>query len=143
MVTILFVPAAEIGFTPIPTLSSNRIFVTPKSFLSTLSNLLDWSLLASNSTPQYISSEFSLNMTISTSWGLLTGDGTPSKYLIGLRQMYKSIICLRETFNDLIPPPTGVVSGPFILTTYSLSASIVSSGSHVSLSYFLVAFSPQ
>ena len=57
--------------------------------------------------------------------------------------MYKSIICLKETFNDLIPPPTGVVSGPFILTTYSLSASIVSFGSQVSLSYFLVAFSPQ
>ena len=33
-----------------------------------------------------------------------------------------------------MPPPIGVVKGPLILTTYSLSASIVSSGSQVSLS---------
>ena len=70
---------------------------------------------------------------MSVSCGLLTGEGTPSKYLIGLRHTYKSRICLRETFKDLIPPPMGVVNGPFILTTYSFNASIVSSGSHVSL----------
>ena len=46
--------------------------------------------------------------------GLTTGLGTPSKYLIGLWQTYKSSSCLKETFKDLIPPPTGVVKGPFI-----------------------------
>ena len=62
-----------------------------------------------------MSSEFSLKITISTSCGLLTGDGTPSKYLIGLKQTYKSNNCLNETFNDLMPPPTGVVRGPLML----------------------------
>ena len=77
------------------------------------------------------------------SCGLLTGEGTPSKYLIGLRHTYKSRICLSDTFNDLMPPPIGVVSGPLMLTTYSLSASMVSSGSHVSSEYIVVDFSPQ
>ena len=81
-----------------------------------------------------MSSEFSLKITITTKSGLLTGDGTPSKYLTGLRLTYKSSICLNETFYDLIPPPIGVVKGPLILTTYSLRASSVSSGNQVSLS---------
>ena len=81
-----------------------------------------------------MSSEFSLKIIISVSCGLFTGDGTPSKYLIGLKHTYKSKICLNETLRDLMPPPIGVVKGPLILTTYSLSASIVSSGSQVSLS---------
>ena len=123
------------GLTPIPTFSSKRIFETSKSFFKVLTSFLASFESPSNSTPQYISSEFSLNITISTSCGLLTGDGTPSKYLIGLKQTYKSNNCLNETFNDLMPPPTGVVRGPLILTTYSFSASIVSSGNHVSLSY--------
>ena len=42
-----------------------------------------------------------------------------------------------------MPPPIGVVSGPLMLTTYSLSASMVSSGSHVSSEYIVVDFSPQ
>ena len=90
-----------------------------------------------------MSSEFSLKITISTSSGFFTGDGTPSKYLIGLKQTYKSKICLSDTFKDLIPPPTGVVNGPFILTTNSFNASIVSSGNQVSFEYIFVAFSPQ
>ena len=71
---------------------------------------------ASHSIPAYISSEFSLNITISVFSGLTTGLGTPSKYLIGLWHTYKSSSCLKETFNDLIPPPTGVVKGPFMPT---------------------------
>ena len=49
----------------------------------------------------------------------------------------------KDTFKDLIPPPIGVVKGPFILTTYSFNASIVSSGNHVSFEYTFVDFSPQ
>ena len=41
-----------------------------------------------------------------------------------------------------MPPPTGVVSGPLIETTYSRNAVSVSSGSHTSGPYTLVAFSP-
>ena len=79
-----------------------------------------------------MSSEFSLKITISTFSGFLTGEGTPLKYLIGLKHTYRSIICLKLTLSDLIPPPTGVVKGPFMLTINSLRASIVSSGSQVS-----------
>ena len=50
----------------------------------------------------------------------------------GLKQTYRSSSCLKATFNDLIPPPTGVVSGPFIETMYSLHNSKVSFGSHSS-----------
>ena len=70
---------------------------------------------------------------MSTSPGLFTGLGTPVNHLTGLKHTYKSSICLNETFNDLIPPPTGVVKGPLMLTTYSRSASSVSSGNHSSL----------
>src|SRR4029078_7407637 len=35
-----------------------------------------------------------------------------------------------------MPPPTGVVSGPLIPTRYSLNASTVSSGSHLSNLFF-------
>ena len=45
----------------------------------------------------------------------------------------------RATFSDLIPPPTGVVSGPLIPTRYSLNASTVSSGSQLSNLFFAVS----
>ena len=80
-----------------------------------------------------MSSEFSLKITISTSPGTFTGLGTPVNHLTGRKHTYKSRICLNETFNDLMPPPTGVVKGPLILTTYSRRASKVSSGNHSSL----------
>ena len=54
----------------------------------------------------------------------------PLKYLIGLKQTYKSSSCLIATLIDLIPSPTGVVNGPFIPTPYSLNVSKVLSGSH-------------
>ena len=137
------VPFLDIGLTPNPTSSVNLILFTSNCSWRTLTNLFDSSDPPSNSTPAYISSEFSLKITISTCDGFLTGLGTPEKYLIGLKQTYKSRICLNETFSDLIPPPTGVVNGPLILTTYSLSASIVSSGSQTSSPYTSVDFSPQ
>ena len=65
-------------------------------------------------------------MTISTRSGRFTGLGVPAKYFTGLRQTYKSNFCLIATLRDLIPPPTGVVSGPLIETLYSLQASRVS-----------------
>ena len=56
---------------------------------------------------------------MSTRSGLLTGLGVPAKYLTGLKQTYKSSFCLIATFNDLIPPPTGVVNGPLIETVFT------------------------
>jgi hypothetical protein len=53
-------------------------------------------------------------MTIFTFSGCFTGEGTPSKYLTGRTQAYKSNICLKATFKERIPPPTGVVKGPLI-----------------------------
>ena len=41
-----------------------------------------------------------------------------------------------------MPPPTGVVSGPLIETTYSRSTSSVSAGNHTSGPYTRVDFSP-
>src|SRR6202007_3449288 len=69
-----------------------------------------------------------------------TGDGTPAKYFTGRTHAYKSRICRNATFNDRIPPPTGVVRGPLIATRNSFTALTVSSGSHVS--NFALAFSP-
>ena len=136
-------PSSDIGLIPIPTFLSNLIFFTLKSFFRVFTRSLEAEEFPSNSTPQYISSGFSLKITISVSCGLFTGDGTPLKYLIGLRQTYRSNICRSETLSDLIPPPTGVVNGPFMLITYSLRASIVSSGNQSSFEYTFVAFSPQ
>ena len=62
------------------------------------------------------------------------------KYRTGLTHAYKSNICRSATFNERIPPPTGVVSGPLIDTRKSRAASTVSFGSH-SLNV-LNAFSP-
>src|SRR5258708_6251233 len=79
-----------------------------------------------------MSSVFSRKITISTFSGCFTGDGTPLKYCTGRRQTYKSSICRKATFNERIPPPTGVVNGPLMPTRYSLKASTVSSGSQLS-----------
>gem|GEM_PF-5787062 len=76
-----------------------------------------------------MSSVFSRKITISTSSGLLTGDGTPLMYLTGRRQTYRSSSCRSATLSDRIPPPIGVVRGPLIPTRYSLNAASVSSGS--------------
>ena len=48
--------------------------------------------------------------------GSLTGDGTLLNQRTGLKQTYKSNCCRSATLIDLIPPPTGVVNGPFIAT---------------------------
>ena len=73
---------------------------------------------------------FSLNNTTSIFSGFFTGEGVPLIHLTGLTQAYKSIICLKATFRLLIPPPTGVVSGPLIEIRYSLITSVVSCGNH-------------
>ena len=72
--------------------------------------------------------------------GSLTGDGVPSNHLTGLTQAKRSSFCLKATFNEVIPPPTGVVRGPFIPTKYLLNESRVSWGSHSPV--WLNAFSP-
>src|SRR4029453_18243280 len=46
------------------------------------------------------------------------------------------------TLIDRMPPPTGVVNGPLMDTTYSRNTASVSSGSHTSRPYTLVDFSP-
>ena len=46
--------------------------------------------------------------------GCHIGEGVPSKYFTGRRQTYKSSSCRNATFKLLMPPPTGVVSGPLI-----------------------------
>jgi len=79
-------------------------------------------------------------MVMLTFSGCHIGEGTPSKYFTGRRQTYKSNSCRKATFKLRIPPPTGVVSGPFILSMYSLKASIVASGIHAPVA--LNAFSP-
>ncbi len=85
---------------------------------------------ASHSIPAYISSVFSLKTTILTFSGSFNGEETPLNHSTGLRHTNKSSSCLKATFKDLIPPPTGVVNGPFIPIKYSLKVFIVFSGSH-------------
>jgi len=43
----------------------------------------------------------------------------------GLKHAYKSNFCLIDTLIDLIPPPTGVVKGPFIPIPFSSNESKV------------------
>ena len=78
-----------------------------------------------------MSSVFSRKITMSTNSGRFTGLGTPVKYCTGRRQTYKSSIWRSATFNERIPPPTGVVSGPLMPTRNSRKASTVSSGSQL------------
>jgi len=66
---------------------------------------------------------------MSTLSGSLSGLGTPLNQRTGRRQTYRSSSWRSATLIERIPPPTGVVSGPLIETTYSLDASRVSSGS--------------
>ena len=87
-----------------------------------------------------MSSVFSRNITMSTSSGLRTGEGTPLNQRTGRRQTYRSMIWRTATFSDRIPPPTGVVNGPLIETRYSFMTSMVSSGSQEPVRLF--AFSP-
>ena len=49
--------------------------------------------------------------------GCFSGLGTPVKYCTGRKHTYKSSSWRIDTFNERMPPPTGVVSGPFIETT--------------------------
>ena len=77
-----------------------------------------------------MSSVFSRKITMSTSLGSRTGDGTPWNQRTGRWQTYRSRICRSATFKERMPPPTGVVSGPLMPTRYLRNASTVSSGSH-------------
>jgi hypothetical protein len=97
-------------------------------------------LPAAHSIPAYISSVFSLNIVTLTFSGCSNGVTTPLNHRTGRKQTYRSSSCLKATFKDLIPSPTGVVSGPFIPILFTRKASIVSSGSQVPIS--LNAFSP-
>ena len=77
---------------------------------------------------------------MSTSPGVLTGDGVPSYHRTGRTQAKRSSFCRRATLSDRIPPPTGVVSGPLMDTRPERIASSVASGSHSPVA--LNAFSP-
>jgi hypothetical protein len=89
-----------------------------------------------------MSSEFSRKITMSTFSGSLRGEGTPWNQRTGRRHTYRSSSWRSATLIERMPPPTGVVNGPLMETTYSLDASRVSSGSHTFSPYTLVAFSP-
>ena len=82
--TSLSVPCLDIGLMPIPQSSVKRILLTPISSVRNFISFSDPSEPASHSTPAYISSEFSLKITISVFSGESTGLGTPLKYLTGL-----------------------------------------------------------
>src|SRR5947209_18305393 len=68
-------------------------------------------------------------MTMSRRSGCVTGLGTPGIQETGLTLAYRSSAFRSVTFSDRKPPLTGVVSGPFSPTTYSLIAPRVASGS--------------
>src|SRR5438445_941528 len=68
-------------------------------------------------------------MTMSRRSGCVTGLGTPGIQETGLTLAYRSSVFRSATFSDRNPPLTGVVSGPFSPTTYSLIAPRVASGS--------------
>ncbi len=53
---------------------------------------------------------------MSTLPGSRTGLGTPLNQRTGRRHTYKSSICRSATLSERMPPPTGVVSGPLMLT---------------------------
>src|SRR5271157_683706 len=137
----LFVPVGEIGLIPTP--ESQRICFFPSFNISLFrksSNFFTSGVPLFHSMPMYTSSVFSRKITTSIFSGSRTGAGTPVKYRTGLTHTYKSRICRSATFNERIPPPTGVVSGPLMLTRKSRAASTVSSGSHCL--NVLNAFSP-
>ena len=50
----------------------------------------------------------------------------PLNQRTGLKQVNKSNSWRKATFNDLIPPPIGVVKGPLTAIKYSLIVSSVS-----------------
>ena len=77
-----------------------------------------------------MSSVFSRKITMSTSSGCFTGDGTPGNQRTGRRHTYRSRIWRNATLSERMPPPTGVVSGPLMPIRYSRNVSTVSSGSH-------------
>src|SRR5688572_7334700 len=89
-----------------------------------------------------MSSEFSRKMTMSVFSGSFTGEGTPLNQRTGRRHTYRSSSWRSATLIERIPPPTGVVRGPLIETTYSRDASSVSSGSQTFSPYTLQDFSP-
>src|SRR2546425_4873821 len=68
-------------------------------------------------------------MTMSRRSGCVTGLGTPGIQETGLTLAYRSSAFRNVTFRERKPPLTGVVSGPFSPTTYSLIAPRVASGS--------------
>ena len=77
------------------------------------------------STPEYSPSVFSRMITRSIFSYL-----PPSiKLLAGLTPAYKSSLCLKVTFIDRKPLPTGVVIGPFKPTLFLLSEQIIGSTS--------------
>src|SRR5207249_12169781 len=79
-------------------------------------------------------------MTMSRRSGCVTGLGTPGIQETGLTLAYRSSAFRSVTFNERNTPLTGVVSGPFSPTTYSLIVPRVASGSLSS--YWHIARSP-
>src|ERR1700690_2475420 len=51
--------------------------------------------------------------------GERTGEGTPLNQRTGRRHTYRSSSWRSATFNERMPPPIGVVSGPLIEPRYS------------------------
>ena len=99
---------------PIPQLFSNLNGEQPSSLFMKSIILLAPGEFGSHSIPEYKSSVFSLNTTISVRPDSAIGVLVPGKYLIGLTHANKSNFCLILTFIDLWPFPIGVVSGPLI-----------------------------
>ena len=64
--------------------------------------------------------------------GSFTGLGILQNIALAVNKHKNPALAVMATFNERIPPPTGVVNGPLIETTYSPTASNVSSGSQVS-----------
>src|SRR5437870_4050671 len=79
-------------------------------------------------------------MTTSRRSGCVTGLGIPGIQWTGLTFAYRSRVFRRATFRDRNPPPTGVVIGPLIATTYSRIAARVACGK--SSPYWNIALSP-
>src|SRR2546426_3445796 len=121
-----FEPVSLTGLTPIPLSARTRTWNSVSRIsISRRASGVPFS----HSIPAYTSSVPSRKMTMSRRSGCVTGLGTPGIQETGLTLAYRSSAFRSVTFNERNPPLTGVVSGPFSPTTYSLIVPRVASGS--------------